>query len=88
MNRKIILASQSERRYELLMQLDIPFRVEVSGVDEASAKHLPVKEMVQTLARNKAEVIAAKHQNAIVIGADTMVSIEDEVIGKPTDAAD
>lgn len=87
--KKIILASQSPRRRELLMQIGVTFTVEVSDAEEEMSGARP-DEIVQNLARRKAEAVAACHtgENAVVIGADTIVVYADEILGKPKDAAD
>lgn len=81
---KVILASRSPRRRELLALLQIPFTVEVSGCAE-SARADSAEVLVKLLARQKAESVAARHPNCIVIGADTLVVIEGKILGKPKD---
>lgn len=87
--KKIILASQSPRRRELLMQIGVTFTVEVSDAEEKMSGARP-DEIVQNLARRKAEAVAVYHtgEDAVVIGADTIVVYADEILGKPKDAAD
>ena len=86
---KIILASQSPRRRELLAQIGVPFTVEVSDTDENVIGTDP-KVIVQELARRKALAVASHHadEDVTVIGADTIVVYEGEVLGKPKDPAD
>lgn len=86
--KKLILASQSPRRQALLAQLAVPFVVEVSGVDEQHDQSLSAEELVLTLATAKAEAVASRHLDAIVIGADTMVHFQGQLFGKPKDEAD
>ena len=87
---KIILASNSPRRRELLAGLDIDFQVRVlPGIDESYPATLPVMETAEYIASKKAE--AYRQQMAddeLVITADTVVIVDDEVLGKPADAAD
>ena len=89
---KIILASTSPRRRELLGRLGLPFEVVVSRYDEAllSPNGLAPAAYVQTLARGKAEEVAGRlaDPSALVIGADTTVTLDGQFLNKPTDAAD
>ena len=86
---RIILASQSPRRRELLAQIGVPFIVEVSDTDENVSGTEPAV-IVQELARRKALAVASHHtgEAAHVIGADTIVVYEGEVLGKPKDPDD
>lgn len=83
---EIILASASPRRVELLSQLGVQFRVLPADVDETIDDTLSPAEMVRELARRKAEVIAAQYPDSLVLGADTLVSYQQHVLGKPDDA--
>ncbi len=85
--REIILASASPRRRELLAQIGIPFRVQKSGAKERITKTSP-EEIVRELSSQKAEDVAAHIQEGIVLGADTIVYLKGEVMGKPKDRAD
>jgi septum formation protein len=92
MEKRIILASQSPRRKELLKGLGLSFIVKVSNVDEDKAikaygSMTPV-ELVRLLSRIKAEAVADDVSDSIVIGADTIVVLGDEILGKPKDAED
>lgn len=80
---KIILASGSPRRKKLLQQINLPFEVLVSSVDESFDPEQPASEIVQQLALRKARDISQNHNNALVIGADTIVVFEDEILEKP-----
>ncbi len=86
---RIILASQSPRRRELLTQIGVPFTVEVSDTDENVSGTEPAV-IVQELARRKALAVASNHagEAVLVIGADTIVVYEGEVLGKPKDPDD
>ena len=93
MNKKIILASASPRRRELLAQIGLEFKVKVSNKEEVYTSAKPQK-IVEELALMKAENVASDLQaegvelkNTIVIGADTIVVRDDEILGKPKDEA-
>lgn len=90
--KKIILASGSPRRRELLDQMGLEYDVILSKVDESSSGELPPSELVQVLARMKAKAVAkkirAKKEEALVIGADTIVVLEGQVLGKPENNLD
>lgn len=83
--RQIILASGSPRRKNLLQQINLPFEVKVSSVDESFDADLPAAKIAQELALRKARDIAQQCNKALVIGADTIVVFEDEILGKPAD---
>lgn len=84
----LILASRSPRRAELLQAAGIPFEVFAVDVDESVAKLEPPGEHVRRLARQKAEAGFALHPDAVVLGADTIVLVGGEILGKPRDAKD
>lgn len=88
MNNHIILASASPRRRELLSVITDNFEVIPSGADETVPDGIGLFETAEYLARIKAEDIAEKRKNAVVIGADTCVIAEGEILGKPKDKAD
>ncbi|MHB0912982.1 MAG: Maf family protein [Armatimonadota bacterium] len=81
----LVLASISPRREELMRLLDIPFEVSPSDFDESSVAMLPPEEHVVQAAAGKAEQVAAGICEGIVIGADTVVAIDDLILGKPAD---
>jgi len=85
---RIILASSSPRRKDLLAELGIAFEVIPSGVDETVEEGSPPEEVVRTLALRKAMHIAQQTPNAIIIGADSMVVLDGKLIGKPKDQTD
>jgi septum formation protein len=85
---RVILASASPRRRELLTLVGIPHVVEPADIDESYRDGEEAAEHAERLAREKAATIAARHSDAIVIGADTIVLIEGLVLGKPRDEAD
>ena len=82
-SRKIILASQSPRRKELLEQTGIKFDIIPADIDETLPGDTPPEEMVKSLSRMKAFHIAENHPKAAVIGADTIVTIDNKILGKP-----
>ncbi len=81
--RRIILASQSQWRKTILEKLGLQFEVVVSDYEEDMTLKLPPHTLALTLARGKAEAVAKKHPDALVIAADTFVIFRDELMGKP-----
>ncbi len=79
-----VLASASPRRQEILEKLGLSFSVDPAA-SEYAPPGLPPNQRVLELARGKAEEVAARHPDAVVIGADTMVMIDGEALGKPAD---
>jgi len=83
--KKIVLASSSPRRKELLEQVGVVFEVMTSDKDEVISKSEP-EEIVKELALEKANYVAGMLQeSAVVIGADTLVAIGSKILGKPRD---
>jgi septum formation protein len=84
----LILASMSPRRKELLADAGYKFTVVVSQIDESifSTENIAPVEYAKQLAFAKANDVAQKHPDSIVIGADTVVDFEGQIIGKPSDA--
>ena len=85
-NRPLILASASPRRQELLGFYGIPFEVIPSGAEEDASGS--GEEQVRQLARRKCEDVAARYPDRMVLAADTLVCVDDAVLGKPADAED
>lgn len=90
--RAVVLASGSPRRQELLRRIGLTFRVRVPGITEVRRPGEKPWELVERLAREKAMAVAgeiaaegAAAEGTLVIGADTCVVLDDEVLGKPTD---
>ncbi|NLD52636.1 MAG: septum formation protein Maf [Clostridiales bacterium] len=83
---KLVLASASPRRRELLEQAGISYTLCPVDVDE----HLEVRgaQLVEALAERKARAAWAKHPRDIILGADTMVYVDEQPLGKPQDAQD
>lgn len=85
---KLILASSSPRRQELLRQEGINFEVCPAGIPEEQRSGEPPIDYALRLAREKALKVAAKFPDAFVLGADTVVVVEEEILVKPVDAQD
>ncbi|HLM00815.1 MAG TPA: Maf family protein, partial [Pyrinomonadaceae bacterium] len=85
---KLILASGSPRRAEILTAVGWQFTKQIADVDESVEKDEMPENYVRRLAKEKAEAVAARHENALVLGADTTVVINNEIIGKPVDLSD
>ena len=84
MKETIILASNSPRRSRLLEQIGIDFVVDASEIDETIEADDPVT-AVKILSERKALVVAGRHGNQWVLGADTVVCYDGEILGKPSD---
>jgi septum formation protein len=82
---RVILASQSPRRRELLTLVGITHDVRPADIDETYLPGERPGEHAERLARRKAEVIAAREPGALVIGSDTIVVVDGDVLGKPVD---
>jgi septum formation protein len=88
MKANLILASASPRRRELLTQAGYSFSVEASSVVELRHPEEDAIRFATRLAREKAQDVFSRHSSALVLGADTVVVCDREVMGKPADAAD
>lgn len=84
----IILASQSPRRAHLLRQIGLDFTIQPSSVEEIIEAHASFENNVKRLSLLKAEEIARTNEEGIVIGSDTIVVVDDAVLGKPTSPDD
>lgn len=82
--KRMILASGSPRRKELLQMLEVPFEVLVSDTEEIITKNEPA-EVTKELSYQKAMAVAEQVEEGIIIGADTVVSIDGKILGKPAD---
>lgn len=80
---EIILASASPRRKELLETAGISFTVKVADVEEVIEKNMSADKVVMSLALQKASAVAKDNPDAVVIGADTVVVLDGEILGKP-----
>ena len=86
MNR-IILASQSPRRKQLMEMAELAFEIIIADVDETNPPGMPGELVPEHLARKKADAIRHKAEDAIVIAADTVVLLDHHILGKPVDEA-
>ena len=84
---RIILASQSPRRRELLHLIRLDHEVRPANVDETQRAGEAPRVYAERVARDKAQAIVREHGDAVVIAADTIVVVDGEVLGKPSDAA-
>lgn len=83
----LILASQSPRRRDLLEEAGFSFRIVVMPTDEVHDPAMNPRDLCLLNARQKAAVVSAEHPDCTVIGADTLVFIDGEPLGKPVDIA-
>ena len=84
----LILASTSPRRRELLALLGIPFDVKSPSFEERLVSGRTAIEQVQSFAQGKAQSVARQEPEAIVLGSDTVIESEHDVLGKPADLAE
>lgn len=84
----IILASKSPRRQEILKQMDVDFIVKTKDVDEAYPSHLSPEEVAVYISEKKAEAFRGEFDKGLLISSDTIVCLENEIIGKPKDERD
>ncbi|HLU22026.1 MAG TPA: Maf family protein [Bacillaceae bacterium] len=80
---QLILASNSPRRRELLQKLNIPFKALSPNVDESISTYVSPEDIVMTLALRKANIVKDLEENAVVVGCDTVVVCDDQILGKP-----
>ena len=85
MERRLVLASASPRRRELLERMGLSFVVDAADVDEACEGS--AREVVSAVSRRKAEAVAPRHPGAVILSADTVVDCGG-ILGKPLDEAD
>ena len=84
----LILASASPRRKELLEQLGVDFKIEVADCDEIMDDEIAPDVLVQRNASEKAKAVAKLNPQNTVLGADTVVTIDGKILGKPKDRED
>jgi septum formation protein len=84
----LVLASASPRRRELLTQAGLTFSVDPAHIDESRHPNEPATTYVQRLALEKAQATHARHPNATILGADTTVVLDNEIMNKPASPAD
>jgi septum formation protein len=87
MQRPLILASTSRYRRELLARLHLPFDVQPPEVDETAQSGETPRELAERLALEKAQAVAARFPEAVVIGSDQVADLAGEALGKPGDHA-
>ena len=87
MTQALILASGSPRRHAFLNALGVSFCIAVADIEEQSGEDEPPHALVARLSREKARWIAGRHPGATVIGADTIVTVDDQLLGKPAGPA-
>ena len=87
-NSKLVLASRSPRRVELLKEINPQFEVVPSSIEELLDIGFRPEENARNIARAKAESVAPNFPDCWVIGADTLVSMDDEIFQKPEDEKD
>lgn len=80
---KIILASQSPRRKQLMEMAELQFEVLIADVDETNPPGMPGEQVPEHLARKKADAVSHMTKGTIVIAADTIVLLDDHILGKP-----
>ena len=88
MSQELILASSSPRRRDLLASLGLQFRVVPAELVEIPSPHEAAKDFAVRVAEKKALVVGTNHPSAWVIGADTIVVVDGEILGKPLNRAD
>lgn len=84
----LILASKSPRRHELLRRAGFAFEIQPADIDETPPVGMPLEQVPEYLAREKAKALEAQARTGMVLAADTVVLLEGELIGKPVDEAD
>lgn len=80
---KLLLASASPRRAEILTSVGWEFEKQTADIDESHLENEKPEDYVQRLAREKAEAVASNYKNRVVLGADTIVLINGKIVGKP-----
>ena len=86
MKPKIVLASRSPRRKDILEKLNLSFTIDPPDIDESALKNESPIDYVQRIAAAKADLVANRHdRQTIVIAADTTVALENEIFGQPRD---
>lgn len=85
---KLVLASGSPRRSEIMNSVGWEFTKDVPDIDESERKGETPEAYVQRLAKEKAQAVATSHPDEIILAADTTVVIEDKIVGKPKDLSD
>lgn len=84
-DKKFILASGSPRREALFNMLGLDFTIDIPEIDERIEPGLTPEELAKSLASQKGEKVGSKYDEGIVVAADTIVVIENQILGKPRD---
>lgn len=84
----VVLGSASPRRRELLSYIVPALAFDTADIDETPYARESALALVNRLANTKAEVVAKRHPNSLVVGSDTIVAIDDIILGKPSDLQD
>ena len=85
---RLILASQSPRRKELLQQVGLTFDIQIADIDESTLPNESSDDYVKRVAICKAETVARQHPGTVIVAADTIVSIDGQTLTKPKDFDD
>src|SRR5438093_7980704 len=86
---RLILASASPRRESLLREAGFEFEIDPADIDEEGyPQGMQPSELARYLAEQKGKIVSARHPDAVVLAADTVVAFGDRILGKPKDAAD
>jgi len=88
LNERLVLASGSPRRAEILNAVGWPFEMVAANIDESRFESEAAVPYVRRLAQTKAETVAKNQRSGLVLGADTVVLVDDEILGQPLDAED
>lgn len=80
--KKLILASASPRRKDLLEQIGLTFEIEPSRIEERICADLPPHTVAESLAEQKARAVASRHRDALIIAADTFIVLDGDILGK------
>ena len=85
---RLILASASPRRQTLLRNAGYVFTIDPADIDEVDVREMPAGDLAEYLARRKADAVAIRHPEDVVLAADTVVAYASQLLGKPRDPAD
>ncbi len=86
--KKIVLASSSLRRKDILERAGIEFSIDVSDYEEDLSLRMSARKLARHLSFEKAKAVASRHRNAIIIAADTIICLNDKIYGKPHNESD
>ena len=88
LKKKLVLASRSPRRAEILNAVGWPFEMVAANIDESRFESEAAVPYVRRLAQTKAETVAKNLTSGLVLGADTVVLVDEEILGQPSDTKD